>query len=158
MHRMLVRDIMQTSVIQIAPDELVVDAAQVMEEFTIRRLPVVDEDDFLVGIITDTDVLEAETADSVISSYDPDANQEWLTVADIMTPGVITIAPDATVGQLAQLFLAHKIGGAPVVEPDAQYPKRVHLIGIVTEMDIFRMIADAWERELATRAESSDPT
>ncbi|MCB0070584.1 MAG: CBS domain-containing protein [Caldilineaceae bacterium] len=152
MHRLFVREIMQTSVITISPEELVVDAAQVMEDFNIRRLPVVDDDDFLVGIVTDTDILEAETADSVINSYDPDAPTEWLSVADIMTPDVITIAPDATVGQLAQLFLEHKIGGAPVVEPDARFPKRVHLIGIVTEMDIFQMIADAWERELAAVA------
>ena len=73
MHRLFVREIMQTSVITISPEELVVDAAQVMEDFNIRRLPVVDDDDFLVGIVTDTDILEAETADSVINSYDPDA-------------------------------------------------------------------------------------
>ena len=90
MHRLLVREIMQTSVITISPEELVVDAAQVMEDFNIRRLPVVDDDDFLVGIVTDTDILEAETADSVINSYDPDAPTEWLSVADIMTPDVIT--------------------------------------------------------------------
>ena len=57
MHRLLVREIMQTSVITISPEELVVDAAQVMEDFNIRRLPVVDDDDFLVGIVTDTDIL-----------------------------------------------------------------------------------------------------
>ena len=43
-----------------------VDAAQIMEEFDVRRLPVVDEDDRLVGIVTDSDILEAETATSVL--------------------------------------------------------------------------------------------
>ena len=145
MHRIPVSQIMQRSVITIHPEELVADAAQMMEEFNIRRLPVVDEDDFLVGIITDTDVLEAETAGSVLNSYDLDVEDEWLTVADIMTPDVITIQPDATVGQLATTLMEHKIGGVPVVEAAPDHPRRLHLVGIVTEMDIFAMIAAAWQ-------------
>lgn len=149
MHRILVKEIMQRDVVTIHPEDLVVDAAEVMEERNVRRLPVVDDDDCIVGIITDSDVLEAETAESVLSSYDPDADQEWLSVADVMTPDVITVRPDQTVGELAQLFLEHKIGGAPVVDSDPRFPKRPHLAGIVTEMDIFQMIADAWKEEVA---------
>ncbi len=150
MHRLLVREVMQTSVITIGPEELVVDAARLMEEHGIRRLPVVDTmaDDGLVGIITDSDVLEAETADSVLSAYDPDVDQEWLAVADIMTNEVATIGPDATVGQLAQLFLDERIGGVPVVVPAADDPDRLQVVGIITEADVFRLIADAWTAEM----------
>lgn len=152
MHRVPVSQIMQRSVITVHPQELVADAAQLMEEFNIRRLPVVDDDELVVGIVTDTDVLEAETAGSVLNSYDPDAEDEWLTVADIMTAEVITIQPDATVGQLAATLMEHKIGGVPVVEADPGQPQRLHLVGIVTEMDIFAMIANAWQAELAAQA------
>ena len=150
MHRLLVREVMQTSVITIGPEELVVDAARLMEEHGIRRLPVVNTmaDDGLVGIITDSDVLEAETADSVLSAYDPDVDQEWLAVADIMTNEVATIGPDATVGQLAQLFLDERIGGVPVVVPAADDPDRLQVVGIITEADVFRLIADAWTAEM----------
>ena len=149
MHRIPVRRIMKTNVITIRPDALVADAAQVMEEFKIRRLPVVDEDECLVGIVTDSDVREGETADSVRSSYEPGIEAEWLTVADVMTPEVVTINVDAMVGELAATLAEHKVGGVPVVEPNARFPKRLSLVGIVTETDIFSLIADAWRAELA---------
>jgi acetoin utilization protein AcuB len=147
MHRILVRQIMQSNVIAIHPEELVADAAQIMGEFNIRRLPVVDEDNCVVGIVTDSDVREAEAADGVRSSYEPGVEEDWLAVADIMTREVVTIGPDATVGELAAAFMHHKIGGAPVVERDPVHPKRQMLIGIVTETDIFAMIAGAHQDE-----------
>lgn len=147
MHRMLVNQIMQGSVITIHPTALAADAAQTMEEFEIRRLPVVDENGCLVGIVTDTDVLEAETANRVLNNYEPGTEEQWLAVGDIMTHEVVTIRPDATVGELAQQFMQHKIGGIPVVEADPDHCNRRRLIGIVTETDIFRMIADAWTSE-----------
>ena len=61
MHRMLVNQIMQGSVITIHPTALAADAAQTMEEFGIRRLPVVDENGTLAGIIAMADIaLEME--------------------------------------------------------------------------------------------------
>ncbi len=144
MHRVPVREIMQTSVITLTPEALAADAAQVMEEFGIRRIPIVDQEGYLVGIVTDTDVLEAETAESVLNSYEPGLEEEWLSVADIMTREVITIPPEATVGQVVSIFLEKKVGGLPVVEPDPQQPKRLRVVGIVTETDIFRLIARAW--------------
>jgi CBS domain-containing protein len=153
MHRIPVRDIMQTSVITILPDTLVPDAAQTMEQFQIRRLPVVDETGCLVGIVTNVDIREAEAASSTVNNYEPDADEKWLTVADIMNRDLITIDVTATVGQLAVLLMQHRIGGVPVVTPDPTYCNRVRLVGIVTETDIFRMIANAWrESEIAEPA------
>lgn len=146
MHRIPVRQIMQVSVITIHPEALVADAAQVMEEFQVRRLPVVDVDDCLVGIITDTDIREAEAVTSTVSPYDPASETGWLTVADVMTRDVVTIEPTATVGELAVQLMEHKVGGLPVVEPEPGDAARRHLIGIVSETDIFRMIADAWKQ------------
>jgi CBS domain-containing protein len=110
MHRIPVRQIMTDTVITIHPEELVADAAQLMEEFDLRRLPVVDDDDCLVGIVTDSDVLQAEAAGSALRNYEPGIEAEWLTVADIMTREVVTIGVDATVGQLATKMIEHKVG------------------------------------------------
>ena len=147
MHHVLISQIMQRSVITIQPTALAVDAAQRMAEFSIRRLPVVDEQACLVGIVTDTDVLEAETADQVLNTYEPGAETKWLSVGDIMTREVITITPDATLGELAQRLMEHKVGGLPVVESDPQHCDQQRLVGIVTETDIFRLIAEAWQAE-----------
>ncbi len=147
MHHIPVNEIMQRTVITIHPEALASDAATLMEEMTIRRLPVLDDNECLVGIVTDTDVLEAETAHRVLNSYEPDAETQWLAVADIMTREVVTIEADATVGQLALKLLENKVGGVPVVAADHTHCNRQRLIGIVTETDIFRMIADAWIAE-----------
>lgn len=147
MHRIPVNEIMQTSVITIHPEAAVTDAAQLMDDLNIRRLPVLDENDCLVGIVTDTDVLEAETAHSVLSTYERDVEEAWLTVADVMTRDVVTISTDAVLGELALQFMQHKIGGMPVIEEDETHCNRQRVVGIITETDIFRLIADAWAAE-----------
>jgi acetoin utilization protein AcuB len=143
MHRIPVRQIMQTTVVTIHPEALVADAAQILEEFHIRRLPVVNEEGCLVGIVTNSDIREAEAVSSVGNPYEPAAEQSWLAVGDVMTREVVTVEPTATVGQLAVKLMEHKISGLPVVE---QEDDNLHLVGIVSETDIFRMIADAWEQ------------
>ncbi len=149
MHRIPVRQIMRAPVITIGPDALAADAAELMDTHTIRRIPVVDDDGFLVGIVSDSDVLEAETAGSLRSSYEPGVEEEWLGVDEIMTREVVSIGPDATVGELVTEMLRYKIAGVPVVEAEGG-PKRLRVIGMVTETDIFTMIAAAWAAEQAT--------
>jgi acetoin utilization protein AcuB len=144
MHRIPVRQILHAPVITIHPDVL---AADLMDEHTIRRVPVVDEDGFWVGIVSDSNVLEAETAGSLRSAYEPGAEEEWLGVDEIMTRDVVTVGPDATVGELVTEMLHHKVGGMPVVEAKKGNPKQLRVIGIVTETDIFAMIAAAWEAD-----------
>ena len=153
MHRIPIRDIMHTHVVTIQPDQPVTDAAQLMQEHGIRRLPVVDALGNLVGIVTDSDVREAESADSQLQNYAtvyaPVQDDEWLTVGDVMTRDVITIHQDATVGELATKFIEHKVGGLPVVATNEQSAKSRRVIGIVTDTDIFRLIARAWQLEVA---------
>ncbi len=147
MHRIPIRQIMSSPVIVIHEEALAVDAAQVMADHTLRRLPVVNDEGFLVGIVTDADVLEAETAESAFHQLEPGVEEEWLAVREIMSREVITITADATVGELVTVLMKYKIGGLPVVQPSAQSPRQLELVGIVTETDIFKMIADAWEAE-----------
>jgi CBS domain-containing protein len=61
---------------------------------------------------------------------------EGLTVRDIMQPNVITIGPDATVRELADLLAQHKISGVPVVDAGGL------LIGMVSEADLIVQDAD----------------
>jgi acetoin utilization protein AcuB len=147
MHHIPVRQMMQHAVITIHPEALVADAAQLLEEHHLRRLPVVDSEGCLVGIITDADIREAEAASHSRSPYDPGAEEEWLAVGDVMVRDVVMIDAGATLGQLAVTLMTHKIGGVPVVESDPHQCNRLRLIGIVTETDIFRMIAEAWQAD-----------
>jgi CBS domain-containing protein len=60
---------------------------------------------------------------------------------DVMTPSVITIAPDASILEAVRLMLQHKISGLPVVD------KNGTLTGIVTEGDFLRRAETGTERK-----------
>ena len=152
MHRRLVSEIMSAPVITIEPDALAVDAAELMDQNKVRRIIVIDHHGYICGIVTDADVLEAKTAESVLNPYDPGFDQEWLTVRDVMTAEVITIGPDAPIGQLVEKFMEVKISGIPVVQPAGPRGEQLLPIGIVTETDIFRLISEAWRADQASSA------
>jgi CBS domain-containing protein len=61
---------------------------------------------------------------------------ERLTARDIMQTDVITIGPDATVRELADLLAEHEISGVPVVDAEGA------LVGIVTEGDVILQDAE----------------
>jgi acetoin utilization protein AcuB len=61
-----------------------------------------------------------------------------------MQTDVIFTTPDATIGEVAQLMLFNAIGSLPVVD------EKHHVIGIITESDIFRMVVRDWNRQEAS--------
>lgn len=134
MTKNLVRDWMTPNPITIVPKTTLPDAHKLMRDSKIRRLPVVERER-LVGIVTLGDVREAEPSNATtLSIYELNYLLSKLTVDRIMTRDPLTIAPDATIRQAARLMLEHKIGGLPVTEQG-------HLVGIITESDIFRVLA-----------------
>jgi len=129
----LVRDWMTRDPITITSDTALPHAHRLMQDHSIRRLPVVDEG-VLVGIITLGDVREAEPSDATsLSIFELNYLLAKLPVSDIMTSNPITVTPITTIARAAQLMLEHKVGGLPVVD-------RGKLVGIITESDIFRML------------------
>lgn len=64
-----------------------------------------------------------------------------------MTTDVITVGPDETVGQLVIKLMENKVGGLPVVVPDADDAKRMKVIGVISETDIYKMVPEAWRQE-----------
>ncbi len=133
MKRYRVRDWMTPNPITIDPSTTLPEAHKLMKECRIRRLPVVDEGR-VVGILTLGDVREASPSDaSSLSIFELNYVLAKLTVEKIMTRDPLTISPDATIREAAQLMLEHKIGGLPVVDG-------TKLVGIITESDIFRVL------------------
>jgi len=130
-----VREWMSSPVLTIRPEAPISLAHTMMKERKVRRLAVVDEQDRLVGIITIGDVREASPSDATTLSI-WELNYLWaqLTVAKIMSHDILTIRPDDTVYDAAKLMLEHKISGLPVIDETG------HLLGMITESDIFRMV------------------
>lgn len=153
MHSIPVKDIMTAPVVTVTPETLVMDAADLMETHNIRRVPVVNEDGQVRGMLTDTDVVEAETAEYAHSAYDRNGGGEWVRVADVMSYDVVMVGIDCTVGELAAKFAEHKVGGVPVVctKKHSGHDCPQELLGIVTETDIFKLIAEAWREAEAEK-------
>ncbi len=133
MDRYTVRDWMTANPVTISPQTSLADAHRLMKQKKVRRLPVV-EDGKLVGIVALSDILEAEPSQATtLSIYELNYLLAELKVEKIMKRPVITVTPDTTIREAANLMLTHKIGGLPVMEGG-------RLVGIITESDIFRMI------------------
>jgi CBS domain-containing protein len=134
LEKVAVSEWMTSPVQSVAPAAPISEAHQRMKEFGIRRMPVVDHGK-LVGIITIGDIREASPSDATTLSI-WEVNYLWskLTVERVMSRHVRTVKPTDSVHDAAQIMLEHKIGGLPVVD-DAG-----HLVGIITESDIFKLL------------------
>lgn len=138
MKKELVKNWMSRDVITIEVDTKLSDAHQMMIDYRIRRLPVVDGDQ-LVGILTIGDVREAEPSEATsLSVWEVNYLLSELTVGKLMTPNPITISPYATIGEAAWMMLEYKISGLPVVN------KQKKIMGVITESDIFRLVVQEW--------------
>ncbi|MBL8058772.1 MAG: CBS domain-containing protein [Anaerolineales bacterium] len=116
------------------------EAHKLMAQRKIRRLLVVD-DGRLVGIITRGDVRGAEPSGATtLSIYELNYLLAKLTIGAIMTRHPVTVGPDTPIREAARLMLEHKIAGLPVVADG-------RVVGIITESDIFRLVAKTWGAE-----------
>ncbi|MFN2126146.1 MAG: CBS domain-containing protein [Candidatus Promineifilaceae bacterium] len=118
---------------------------QIMVSEEIRRLPVVDENGRLIGIVTLGDVRGAQPSPATsLSIWEMNYLLSSLDVQKIMTPDPITVTPDQTVGEAARIMLENRISGLPVIETGGR------LVGIITESDIFSMVVlHEWSEEYA---------
>jgi CBS domain-containing protein len=139
MQSYLVRDVMITPVVSIRWDASILEASALMEEKNIRRLPVVDEENILIGILSEGDVREALSIYNVTNPYAPDQDEILLAVDEIMSAPVHAVGPDEHLRNVVKLLLEHKIGGVPVVD------EHNHPLGVITESDIFRLMLNEWE-------------
>lgn len=141
MKKELVKDWMTREVITINPDMNLPEAHRLMTDHKIRRLPVI-ENGRLVGIVTLGDVREAEPSSATsLSIWEVNYLLAKLKISEIMTPKPITISPEETIGVAARLMLEKKVSGLPVVD------EKQHVIGIITESDIFRLVVREWHKE-----------
>ena len=122
---MLVRERMSVPVVTVPRDTDYEQALKLMQEKRLRRLPVVDRERRLVGIVAERDLLLAATR------Y-PRAGVD---VGEFMATKVVSATPGMSLGEAARLMLEHRVGGLPVLEGGA-------LVGIITESDIFRRFVE----------------
>jgi len=118
--------IMSTDLVTIKPQDSLDTARSIMNEKKIHHLPVVDDEQNLVGLITLTNVLAA--TDSILRDDDNRIRASEIFIKDIMVTDVATVDEHASLRQAALFLERHRIGCLPVVTDG-------ELKGIITDTD-----------------------
>lgn len=144
------RDIMTREVVTIRPEASVEELARLLEERRISGVPVLDQSGTLVGVVTQSDLLqrsrdlELPPALNILDLHlflETPANfQKRLEkllgnkVSDVMTANPLSLAPDTPVNEIAALMTDRKVHTLPVLEEGK-------LVGIVGKLDLIRGLA-----------------
>jgi CBS-domain-containing membrane protein len=140
-------DVMTKDVITVSTDTSVRELAEIITAHRIGSVPVIDADGNLIGIVTESDLIEQDRPlhiPTVISLFD------WViylesekkferelkrmtaqTVGDLFTKDVLTVVPSTPVSEVADIMSSEKIHAVPVVDGG-------RLVGIVSRIDLIR--------------------
>jgi CBS domain-containing protein len=143
---MLAQDIMTRTVLTVRPDTKLADAVALLVEKQISGLPVVDEDNHLVGMLTEGDLLrrceigtEKQHSGWLTLLLGPGhladeyVHAKGRVVRDVMTEEPISISEDTPLADLVTLMEKRHFKRVPVLRGDA-------LVGLVSRSDLVRLL------------------
>ena len=134
---MLIRDWMTRDVITANADTSLLKISKMLKECRIRRLPVVDGKNRVIGIVSDRDVKDASPSKATtLDMHELYYLLSEIRARDIMTPDPVTVNVTETVERVALLMQERSLGGLPVVNDDGT------LAGIITEQDVFKVLVE----------------
>ncbi|MFQ6051304.1 MAG: homocysteine biosynthesis protein [Candidatus Hydrothermarchaeota archaeon] len=116
-----VRNVMRKEFVMCTPQNDIKEVARIIVEKGFDHIPVVEEGNKLVGVVTSWDIANAVASDKK-------------SLSDIMTTKVITAREEESIDVVARRLSRHDISGAPVVDPQNR------VIGIITTDDIARWL------------------
>jgi len=157
---MLASDIMTTNVITVGPQAAVTEIARTLISRNISAVPVVDENQSVVGIVSEGDLLRRPENNTdnrrswwlnIFASEEDEARSyaksHGQTAADVMTDGIISVGEDTPVGQIAGILEKKHIKRVPVLRDGK-------LVGIVSRANLLHGLASA--KSSATPTPSTD--
>lgn len=134
----LVEDVMTRGVAAVPPGESLAEVARLMVEHGVSGLPVVGGDGTVIGVVSETDLLEKGRW--LVDRLDVSQRLvfEVRVAGEAMTSPAVTVRPDCSLVTAARRMLAHQVNRLPVVAAGV-------LVGIVTRSDLMRgfSLADA---------------
>lgn len=122
---MIVEEIMRTQVLTLKKDDTIESALKILIENHLRHIPIVDDENRVIGIISDRDIRDASP--SILNNNGHEALLN--PVEKIMTRNVITVHPLDFVEEVSAIFYEREIACLPVT-------KDGKLVGIITEKDM----------------------
>jgi CBS domain-containing protein len=149
------RDIMSEPVVSVPTSCSLRALAALLNENHITGAAVVNDQGALIGVVSETDVIEREAqvrAGRVAVPARPSSGRDWAppevtfeppaatldggTVAEVFTPYVVKAAPDTPVATVAALMVRHRVHRLFIVDGD-------ELAGVVSSMDVMRCVSEA---------------
>lgn len=123
---MLIEEIMTKEVLTLTPTNTVLEALELVRSKKIRHIPIITDEQKVVGIVTDRDLKEVVPS-TLSTKYDTSIYDTELSV--IMTKNPIIGHPMDFVEESAVIFYDNQIGALPIVSNQK-------LVGIITETDL----------------------
>jgi acetoin utilization protein AcuB len=109
------------------------DARAYMKKEKVGRLPVLDKNNKLVGIVTERDLINASpSVATTLDMYEMSYLLSKLKVEKVMQKKVITIDENVVIEEAARIMVDNNISALPVMRGDA-------LVGIVSDGDLYRL-------------------
>ncbi|AWZ03469.1 MULTISPECIES: CBS domain-containing protein [unclassified Streptomyces] len=117
------------------------DVAKLLAQHDISRLPVLDDEDHVLGVVSERDLIDREAAGHPLVSDAPDAGREEatfpskviFTAGEIMSAPAISVRADEAAAGAARLMARRGVERLPVVDDEAR------LVGIVTRRDLLSL-------------------
>ncbi len=129
----LLKDIMTTNLFTLKSEDSMDKVAQIFQEHPIHHLPVVNAQNQLIGIISQTDFERMQHGTTLFRMNDrKNYNQALLRatrVTDVMTKDIVEVEPNDTLDKAYQLFRKNRFRCLPIVD-------KGNLLGIVTPLDL----------------------
>ena len=114
-------DIMTTNVITVKKDMVLTDVIGLLLRWHISAMPVVDEDNKLIGIVSEIDLVNMTF----------DGNAADTTVEEVMTTDIISFSPTTELADLVQSFSKRHLRRVPILDEG-------RVVGVVSRRDLLR--------------------
>lgn len=125
-----VADVMTTEVVSVAPETPFKDCVEMLGVHRIGALPVIDPSGRLVGILTESDLLQKQEGKGGPPTF---ARAAARLAGQAMTRATISVAPGTSITEAARLMQQESVRHLPVVDPDG------HLLGMVARVDLLKV-------------------
>lgn len=144
MKEITVRDVMTNSVVTTSPSAPFKYVLRIMQDHRISAVPVVDDTGRLVGIVSEADLLRAESTENPRRSFflewfispsrlaETERRSEDLRAEDVMTRDVVTVRAETSVTDAARILLEAGVKRLPVTD------EKSRVVGIVSRADLLR--------------------
>jgi CBS domain-containing protein len=132
-----VSSIMTKNVVKLNLSDDLTKAEILFKKHHIRHIPVV-KGNVIIGMLSYTDLLRISFADAIEDEDDVDTTvYNMFTVEQVMAKKLVSISPETTIKEAAQILASKEFHALPVCEGDL-------LVGIITTTDLIKYLIDQY--------------